>query len=408
MVNDNWAQTPHMSRTVRIICIALAMLLTPIAAISGPPAELVGGGAVLSDSGGAVSLRVDISKTVPWRLKTLASPARIVVDFGEVDWSKPPTVASASVSDIRVGRYRPGWSRMVILLREPLAIETAEMTTADDGQATLFVTLRPTTAEDFRQTASPPEPEAQTALIAVTPKSPDRIRVALDPGHGGIDPGAEHSGLAEADLMLTFARALKERLVRTGRFDVILTREEDVFVPLEHRIGIAQGVQADVFISLHADSLEEGSLQTSGVTAYTLSDSKADKAAIQLAERHAAQEILAGVDLSGAGDDVSMALIELAQRETTPRSEALAGTIISAITSAGLEANTRPHRHGGFSVLKSPDIPSVLLELGYMSHPDDRGRLNSPEWQENAQQAVIDALLLWWDEDQLRRDAMRR
>lgn len=384
------------------------MLLAPVAASSEVPAQLVGAGAVLEDAGGAVTLRVEISKAVPWRLQTLAAPARIVVDFAEVDWSQKPQVVSASVSDIRVGRYRPGWSRMVILLREPLAVDTAEMTTEADGQATLEVMLKPTTAEDFRATATERDPEPARAVNTVEPKTSDKIRVALDPGHGGIDPGAEHSGLVEADLMLTFARGLKERLLRTGRFEVILTRQEDVFVPLEHRIGLAQAAGADVFLSLHADALEDGALQTSGVTAYTLSDSKADKAAVQLAERHAAHEILSGVDLSGAGDDVSVALIELAQRETTPRSEALATAIVSAVTTLGLEANTRPHRHGGFSVLKSPDIPSVLLELGYMSHPEDRARLNSPDWQSEAQQAVIDALLLWWDEDQLRRDAMRR
>lgn len=361
----------------------------------------------VADDGGSVSLQIALRHPAPWKLHTLAKPARLVLDVAGVGWSETPQIVTNTISGVRVGAYRPGWSRMVLLLREPLAVDTAEMRTGADGGAELTVVLRPTTAEDFRRDAGVTETESP-AEIAPPPGKSGVLRVAIDPGHGGIDPGAEHGGLVEAEVILSFARGLKDKLLRTGRFEVVLTREEDVFVPLEERLRIARAAGADVFVSLHADALVADAEEVSGVTAYTLSDDRSDAAALQLAERHAANEILAGVDLEGVGDDVALALIDLAQRTTTPRSEALAGMLVRAMGGAGLETNTRPHRHGGFSVLKSADIPSVLLEIGYLSHPDDRARLSSPEWQGEAQDAVVDALLLWWEEDNLRGDPFRR
>ena len=386
----------------------LATVLSVAASAAGAGVQIAGDGARIADAAGRVEITVDLTQSTAWRVRTLAAPARLVLDVADLDWIDLPDISSASVSDVRVGRYQPGWSRMVVVLREPLAVDTAEMQTEETSGAKLKITLRPTTAEEFRALAAESEAEPSRISAPVPPVADGKIRVVLDPGHGGIDPGAEHSGIVEADLMLAFARSLKDRLLRSGRFDVLLTRDEDFFVPLETRLGLAQAAGADVFVSLHADSLAKGAAQTSGVTAYTLSDDTSDDAATQLAERHAADAILSGVDLSGAGDDVTLALIELAQRDTSPRSEALAATLVMAVASLGLETNSRPHRHGGFSVLKSPEIPSVLLELGYMSHPGDRDRLLSETWQAKAEQAIVDGLLLWWDEDRLRRDGRFR
>ncbi len=378
--------------------------------LSGSVAHLGDDGARIQDKGGAVLFTVDLSKPIPWKVHTLGQPARLIVDFAQLEWSKPPIIASNTIGEVRTGIYRPGWSRFVAILREPLNIDTAEMATQEDGTAVLSIVLRPTTAENFRATvgAAATEIDDSGRTSPPLPSDDGRLRIVLDPGHGGIDPGAEADGLVEADLMLSFARDLKETLLRTERFDVVLTRNEDVFVPLEERLTIARTAGADVFLSLHADALEADAGPASGMTVYTLSDEVTDRAALRLAERHAQNDILAGVDLSGTEDEVAFILLDIARRDTTPRSEALAGFVVSSVLSAGLPANSRPHRYGGFSVLKSAEVPSALIELGFLSSVDDRIRLSSDEWRIEASLALRDALLRWWDEDKLRSQSLKR
>ncbi len=284
-------------------------------------------GAAFSDNGGRVEFAIDLTGSVPWRTFTLSDPARLVIDFSEVEWDDVPRNASAGIAEVNVGRYRPGWSRLVAVLREPFVIDSAEMLVGDEGRARLNLVLMPTTAEDFRTAAGAPG-EAAPLEVPILRNETGRIRVALDAGHGGIDPGAEADGLREADLMLSFARRLKETLLRNGRFDVIMTREEDVFVPLERRLTLARASGADIFLSLHADALEDDAGTTSGMTVYTLSDGVTDGAALQLAERHARNDILSGVDLSAAEDEIAIVLMDLARHETTPRAEALAVALV--------------------------------------------------------------------------------
>jgi N-acetylmuramoyl-L-alanine amidase len=221
--------------------------------------------------------------------------------------------------------------------------------------------------------------------------------VVLDPGHGGIDPGAERDGHTEADLMLTFARVLKEEFLRQGGALVVLTRDEDGFVPLETRISIARAAGAHVFLSLHADALAEG--QASGATLYTLSDEASDKAAAKLAERHDRDDLLAGVDLTDQDDLVAQVLMDMARTETAPRIDRLAGALEGAIKAEGLPMHRRPRQAGGFSVLKSPDIPSVLIELGFLSSSRDMRRLTDPEWRARMARAIRAGVMAWAAED---------
>ncbi len=370
-------------------------------------ARLLDGGAVIEDAGGRVEVRVDLSQSVPWRVHTLDGPPRLVVDFSELAWDVAPDVRSGSVVDVNVGPYRPGWSRMVVVLREPLAVDAAEMRVASDGTAVLEMRLVPTTAEDFRDAAGN-EPDDVRAPLAVPSATSGRVRVALDAGHGGIDPGAEDDDLREADLMLAFARTLKEVLLRSGRFEVVMTREEDVFVPLETRMTLARAAGADVFLSLHADALAEDAGEASGMTVYTLADDVTDQAALRLAERHAQNDILAGVDLAGAEDEIAFVLLDLARHETMPRSEALAKRLVAGFQSLELAVNSNPHRYGGFSVLKAAEMPSVLVELGFLSSKDDRARLVSEDWAARASEAMRNGLLQWADEDFLMRQGFRQ
>ncbi|NNL19151.1 MAG: N-acetylmuramoyl-L-alanine amidase, partial [Boseongicola sp.] len=361
-------------------------------------ARLVGDGAAIADAGGRVEMTVPMSQPVPWRVHTLDNPPRLVVDFAELLWDAEPVLQSDSIIAVNVGPFRPGWSRAVVMLREPLMVDAAEMSVQSDGSALLTMELIPTTAEAFRESAGDSASGEATAM-AYTPPEPGLLRVALDPGHGGIDPGAEDGELREADLMLAFARELKEALLRTGRFDVVMTRNSDDFVPLQERMTLARTARADVFLSLHADSLDENAGVASGMTVYTLAEDATDAAAERLAERHAQNDILAGVDLAGIEDEISIVLMGLSRRETEPRSEALAKTLVSGFRSYELSVNSNPYRQGGFTVLKAAEVPSVLIELGFLSNEQDRTLLLSEEWSVRAAQAVRDGLLQWADED---------
>lgn len=213
-------------------------------------------------------------------------------------------------------------------------------------------------------------------------------------------------GMAEKDMMLIFALELKEVLVRAGGFEVVLTREDDSFVSLERRVAIAHRMRADLFLSLHADALHEG--RAHGATVYTLSDSASDEASAALAERHNRADMLAGIDLHGKDDVVADVLMDLARMETQPRAERLADEIRAAIGDKGLPLHSRPLRHAGFSVLKSPDIPSALLELGFMSSPRDLANLTDPAWRASMAEALRDGLEAWRDRDAAAADLVRQ
>jgi N-acetylmuramoyl-L-alanine amidase len=350
-----------------------------------------------------VVIELAITQPVPWRVRVMDNPARLVLDTREVDWAGLPAVTldSESISDVRAGVFRQGWSRLVLALTSPHVVDVAEMATAD-GATRIRLHLAPASAEAFAAAAALPEP-TEWALPAVSdlPKPMGRgtgpIVVVLDPGHGGIDPGAERDGHKEADLVLTFARELKEVLLRDGRFLVVLTREDDVFVPLEARISIARAAGAHVFLSLHADALAEG--EAAGATIYTLDDEATDEAAQALAERHDRDDLLSGVDLTAQDDLVATVLIDMARTETEPRIERLAKALEAAIKGEGLRMHPRPHQTGGFSVLKSPDIPSALVELGFLSSARDLARLTDPAWRAKMSMALREGLKAWADED---------
>ncbi|MFN6977769.1 MAG: N-acetylmuramoyl-L-alanine amidase, partial [Gemmobacter sp.] len=192
---------------------------------------------------------------------------------------------------------------------------------------------------------------------------------------------------------LQFARELADQLRRDGRFTVVLTREADVFVPLDGRVAIAHAAGADVFISLHADALAEG--EATGATVYTLAEAASDAAAAALAERHDRDSLLAGVTLRGQDDLVARVLMDLARTETAPRSDRLADTLVAALRAAGLRLHRVPRRGAAFSVLRAPDIPSVLVELGYLSSAQDRARLSDAGWRQRMAAAMVAALADW-------------
>ncbi|MCG7574682.1 N-acetylmuramoyl-L-alanine amidase [Phaeobacter sp. CNT1-3] len=392
--------------------------LTPAAAqdLSGLARVEVGASHVRDTWGGGVELRLGLTQGVPFRVYTLAEPARLVLDFREVDWrgvTETALLNADGVSALRFGGVRPGWSRMVVDLATPLAVETVEMVTeAETARANLVVTLASVEVADFvAKSGAPYDPRwdlppvtGQAKVTGLPGDGP--LRVMLDPGHGGIDPGAERQGYAEKDLMLAFALELKETLLRSGGFEVFLTREEDRFVSLERRVAMAHAVGAHVFLSLHADALAEG--QALGATLYLLSEEASDAASAKLAERHNRSDILSGVDLTGQDDVVADVLMDLARQETAPRADRLAEAMISGLGDVGAPLNRRPLRRAGFSVLKAADIPSVLLEIGFMSSERDLKNITNKQWRINAAAGIRDALQAWARDDAARAQMVRQ
>ena len=366
---------------------------------------------VTSEAGG-IRVELALSQAVPWRVRLRADPPRLIMDFREVDFSAIAAVANTAsqIKAVRAGVFRSGWSRLVLELDGPYLVRLAEMRT-DGAKAGLTVMLQPAGSDDFAQAAAlaePPEWQLPVSVVLPQPSNPpkDGLVIVLDPGHGGLDPGAERNGQTEADLMLAFARQLKELLLREGKFDVVLTRDDEVFVPLETRISIARGHAADLLISLHADALEEG--EAVGAVVYTLSDEASEAAALALAERHNRDDLLAGVDLSGQDDLVASVLMSMARTETAPRTARLATALQEAMQSAQLKMHRMPLQSAGFSVLKSPDIPSVLIELGFLSSARDFARLTDKVWRARMAEAIRDGVMIWAQEDAALNSLRRR
>ncbi len=404
---------------VRLIPIVLCIwsALVPFAKaqdLSGL-ARIDPAGSHFVDTPNGTELTLALSQGVPYRVFTLTDPARLVLDFREVDWRALDIARfdrSNVVKTVRAGTFRPGWSRLVAELSAPHLIDQVGVTTDDvTGRAVVSLALVSADADAFAaQSGAPYDPRwdlpQPAQLKAPRPRTAGVIRVMLDPGHGGVDPGAERGDVREKDLMLTFARELEEALLRAGGFDVSLTRTGDYFVSLERRIAMAHEVQADVFISLHADSLADGGAH--GATVYTLSQEASDVASAKLAERHDRDELLSGVDLSDTDDQVTAILLDLARQETTPRTGILAKSLVMGMGNQGGPMNRRPLRRAAFSVLKAADIPSVLIEIGFLSSPRDLENLQDPEWRGRMADGIRDGLQLWLREDSEMRPLVRR
>lgn len=414
--------TKHRAKGFMSALWGLALLMSQSA---GAQDRFTGQARVIPDSmvvtearDGGFSLALTLSQGVPFQVYTLADPMRLVLDFNEVTWrdlDRAKLRELTGIADLRAGALRPGWSRLVLELNQPLGVRSAFMRIDEASQqATLNLNVISVPEDAFL--AGVGAPEAGVAADEVVVEAPgemirrqqgDRaLTVVLDPGHGGVDPGAQRQGLNEADLMLDFARALREELVRAGGFNVVLTRNDDSFVSLERRVTIARAARADLFISLHADTVSEG--QATGTTIYTLSDEASDRASALLAERHDREDLLAGVDLRQHDDQIAMVLMDLARRETAPRSTHLAQQLVTSIRAGDGILYKRPHLEAGFSVLKAPDIPSVLIELGFMNNPRDLNRILSSEWEQSMTRAIRRALQEWALQDAAEAQLLRQ
>ncbi|SEF60110.1 N-acetylmuramoyl-L-alanine amidase [Jhaorihella thermophila] len=403
----------------RLLFLLVLLLVAPAATAQGFSglARIDADGSRIADLDKGLRVELGLSVGVPWRLFTLDGPPRLVMDFQEVDWTglDAERLARAErVKSVQFGAYRPGWSRMVIELAAPLGVDQAGMRVDPvTGAARLAIDLSPRSAQEFAAEAGAPRdprwdlPEPAAIPRGYADRGPDGpLRVVIDPGHGGIDPGAERGAIAEKALTLAFARQLREELLRDDRFEVVLTRDADYFVSLERRVEIAHQAGADVFLSIHADSLSEGLAH--GATVHVLAHEASDAASARLAERHDRDDLLAGADLSGADDRVTDVLLDLARQETQPRTEALARALIDGMTQVGGPINRKPLRWAAFSVLKAADIPSVLIEIGFMSSPRDLKNLQDAEWRARLARGIRNGLIAWREDDLGRKPLVRK
>ncbi|MEX0758885.1 MAG: N-acetylmuramoyl-L-alanine amidase [Tistlia sp.] len=356
-------------------------------------------------------LVIELTEAPGFRVFSLADPARVVVDLPAVEW---PAAASQDgmglVGALRYGLFTPGTSRVVLDLNRPARVLDAFVLPPRDGKGYRFVLdIGPADGAAFLAEIRRPPIESDRPLptIAVAlPAAPSasgdsRPTVVIDPGHGGVDPGATGvSGIYEKDLVLGYGLALRDALAKTGRYRVVMTRADDRFLPLRGRVKIANEAGGDLFVSLHANTNASRSLR--GASVYTLSENASDSEAAALAAKENKADIIAGVDLSGQNEVVSQILIDLAQRETMNLSKGLGNILVSSLGKS-LHLLKRTHRYAGFAVLKSPSVPSVLVEVGYMSHPDEERALRTPQHRAKVIDGLVEAIDQYFTVQQAHR-----
>jgi N-acetylmuramoyl-L-alanine amidase len=340
---------------------------------------------------------VDLSQKVDMHAFTLANPYRVIIDLPQVIFAFPPATGESGRGLIKAFRYglmMTGGSRIVIDLTRPARLEKSFLLDATNDQpARLVIDLAAVDRDAFmRNIALENRAREPTAVVKPPLKSDARPVIVLDPGHGGIDNGTKAaSGETEKAIVLEFALLLRDKIEKAGKYHVVMTRSDDSFIALADRVAFARAQQAALFISIHADALPRGEGDAQGASVYTLSETASDSEAARLAETENRADVIAGVDLTSEPGDVADILIDLAQRETKTFSVQFARGVIDSMRTV-----TRMHKNSlksaGFRVLKAPDIPSVLIELGYVSNRQDIKSLTSPDWRDHTADSIAQAI----------------
>jgi N-acetylmuramoyl-L-alanine amidase len=345
---------------------------------------------------------LDLDKSVQFRAFALADPYRVVVDIPQVSFQLPPEAGITGrglVKAFRYGLVMPGGSRIVFDLTGPARIaKSYVLDAANDQPPRLVLELEEVDRTNFVQSlAVESRPQLRPAIAdaadpivamkaAAEPKPADAVDlrpvVVIDPGHGGVDNGTQAGGGEnnEKDLVLGFGLALRDRIEKSGKYRVVMTREDDTFVPLADRVRIARNQSAALFVSIHADALPRNEGDAQGATIYTLSDRASDSEAERLAEAENKADAIGGVNLTEEPTEVADILIDLARRETRTFSNRFARLLMGEMKTTA-RMHKRPLKSAGFKVLKAPDVPSVLVELGYVSNKEDLEHLLSENWR---------------------------
>ncbi len=383
-----------------LVLVALCLTLSIGAALAKPAITAVRLGVHPEKT----RLVLEFSEEPSYRIFTLPDPARVVIDLPELDWrveqeSLPPT--QGLVSALRYGLFAPGASRIVLDITRPIGVQNVLVLPPREGSGhRLVVDLQAITAEAFADPARRatftsrrplPAPRAPTGPVLPPEVEQDGETpiIVVDAGHGGVDPGAiGASGTNEKTLALSYARELRRQLEASG-FRVVMTRDKDVFLPLRQRFLIAQRAGAELFLSIHANTVKQNHVR--GASVYTLSEKASDKEAAALARKENLSDILAGVTFTEHSEDVNKILIDLARRETMDLSWTFARTLVDELgQTVRLLRNT--HRFAGFAVLKSPTVPSVLVEVGYISNAEEERLLRTDAHRQKVARSIVEAV----------------
>ena len=414
----------HLLLGSALLCAAA--LLCPLsgrgaAAQSNPPPASavrfpIASDARLAGDGKQTRFILDLDQKISFHAFPLADPYRVVVDIPQVSFQLPPGVGNTGrglIKAFRYGMVMPGGSRIVFDLTAPAKITNVSLLDAANGQPSrLVLELEEVDRTTFVQSLSPENrPELKPSIAdaraaplpmsamptkleapAASPSTADaRPVIVIDAGHGGPDNGTQWDGASEKTLVLAFALALRDRVEKSGKYRVVMTRTDDTFIPLDDRVKIARSQSAALFVSIHADALPRREGDAQGATIYTLSDRASDAEAERLAEAENKADAIGGVNLTEEPTEVADILIDLAQRETRTFSNRFARLLMT-----DMKTTTRMHKNplksAGFRVLKAPDVPSVLVELGYVSNKDDLGHLVSENWRSRTVGSVAHAI----------------
>ena len=356
---------------------------------------------------------LDLDKPIQFRAFALADPYRVVLDLPQISFKLGAGTGVAGrglVKAFRYGLVMPGGSRIVFDLTGPAKIAKSYVLEAANGQPprlvlefeevdrTAFVQLlapesrpelRPAIADANAGAARP-----DASIVTASTQPPDkRPVIVIDPGHGGVDNGTQAGGgdIMEKNLVLGFGLALRDKIEKSGKYRVVMTRTDDTFIPLNERVKIARNESASLFVSIHADALPRGEGDAQGATIYTLSDKASDSEAERLADTENKSDAIGGVSLADEPTEVADILIDLVQRETKTFSNRFARTLMGE-----MKTTVRMHKHplksAGFRVLKAPDVPSVLVELGYVSNKGDLEHLVSENWRNRTVGSMAQAI----------------
>lgn len=392
---------------MRLLMLLLAVIrLSAAAPVTASPLQSYPVATAVRVGGNETDTRfvMDLSHSLPLHAFVLADPYRVVVDIPEVIFRLPPMAGKSGrglVREFRFGLMAEGESRIVLDVLKPVRVVKAlVLRPAAGNPARLVLELVPTDRESFLRQVRTDDALTEKLASAVRPSSASPSSttrappplVVLDPGHGGIDSGTiAPNGVEEKNIVLAFAKVLRAKLEADGKCRVLMTRTQDIYVPLEERVRIARAAGADLFVSLHANYLPPREGDAHGLTVFTLSKKASSSDAAREAKEENSSDTVAGIDLESEPSDVAQILFDLAERETKLDSTQFARSLVE-----DLKGVVRLHRpaieSANFVVLRDPDVPSVLVELGYVSDPRNLQSLTSPKWRDRAAEALAKAI----------------
>ncbi|GMB81436.1 N-acetylmuramoyl-L-alanine amidase [Shinella zoogloeoides] len=381
--------------------LCLAILSPALAATAASTAPLLAFSARIAGDDARTRLIIDFDRKPDFKVHYVANPYRVLIDLPETDFGiKPDELEARGIfSDIRYGTMAEGRSRIVLTASRPVGVVLAEVQ-EEQGAASyrLVIDTAIVTGEVFQGQMEKQSWQQASALAVDKPsvilpggKADGPFVIAVDAGHGGIDNGARgaNTKTEEKNVTLAFARQLAEALNALPDTRAILTRDKDEFLSLSQRVQLARSEGANLLISIHADTLKQKDIR--GATVYTISDKASDSLAASLAERENLSDQIAGMAFVDEPAEVADILLDLTRRETQAFSINLAESVVGKFKDEVLLINN-PHRHAGFRVLTAPDVPSILLELGFLSNKEDEQLLVDPAWQKKVAGLIAKAV----------------